>query len=122
MLLSKTMRFRLSHTVFAVFLTVVLLGFAGCDAYTSVHGTVVDNNGKPVAGATVRLTLVNSRTSHRTSQMSTGPDGKFSVELIHGPFSRFELAASMSGYEDYRQEIRAKTTTTIQIGLIPQKR
>jgi len=110
------MRLRLSHNGFAVFLAVALVGFSACDAHTSIHGTVIDDNGKPVAGATVRLTLVKTG---RTAQMSTGPDDKFSVELIHGPFSRFELIASMSGYEDYRQEIQAKTTKTIQIALTP---
>jgi len=84
----------LSHNAFVVILSVALVGFAACDARTSVRGTVTDNKGKPIAGAAVRLTLVNTG---RTAKTSTGPDGKFSVELIHGPFSRFELVASISG-------------------------
>ena len=109
----------LSHRALAVLVALVLVAFAACDTYTRVQGTVIDNMGKPVDGAAVRLTLINTG---RTARMTTGPDGKFSLELQNARFSLFELVASMPGYEDYRQQIPAKTSKTIQIALTPQKR
>ena len=97
-------------------LTFALFGFVACDARTRVQGTVIDSDGNPIPEATVRLTLV---ATGRAAQMSTPQDGKFSVQLIHGPFAgRFDLVASKLGYGDYRQEIPAKTTQTLRIALI----
>ena len=105
------------HIAIGIVISAVLAGFVACDARTSVRGDVIDNKGKPIAGATVRLILVNTG---RSAETITGPDGKFAVELIHGPFSRFELVASAWGYKDYRQQVYAKTTENVQIALIPQ--
>lgn len=93
----------------------LVVELVACDARTRVHGTVVDNEGNPIPSAAVRLTLA---ASGRAAQMSTQQDGNFSVELIHGPIAgRFDLVASKSGYEDYRQEIAANTDQTLRIAL-----
>lgn len=103
------------RTASVLALTLTLVGFVACDARTRVEGTVVDNDGIAIPGASVRLTLV---ATGRTREMTTAQDGKFSVELIHGPFAgRFDLIASKSGYGDYRQQIPAKTSQTLRIVL-----
>jgi hypothetical protein len=96
-------------------LTFAVVGFVACDAHTRVQGTIVDSDGNPIPGATVSLTLV---ATGRAAKMSTQQDGRFSVELIHGPFSgRFGLIVSKSGYGDYRQEIPSKTSQMLRVAL-----
>ena len=91
----------------------LVVGLAACDAVTRVQGTVVDQDGNPIPGAVVRLTLI---ATGRARQMTTEQDGKFDVELIHGAFAgRFDLATSKSGYEDNHKEIQAKTSQTLTI-------
>lgn len=92
-----------------------VVGLVACDSITRVQGTVVDQDGNPISGAVVRLTLV---ATGRSRQMTTERDGKFSVELIHGAFpGRFDLVVSKSGYEDDHKEIQAKTTQTVRLTL-----
>jgi hypothetical protein len=92
-----------------------IVGLVACDACTRVQGTVVAQDGNPIRGAVVRLTLV---ATGRARQMTTEQDGKFSVELIHGAFAgRFDLVTSKSGYEDNHKEIQAKTSQTLTITL-----
>ena len=92
------------------------LSFVACDARTSAGGDVFDDNGKPLAGASVGLKMI---ASGRTAEMTTSEDGAFSVSLIHGPFAgRFELVVSKEGYGDYRQEVTAKTSRTLKISLM----
>ena len=92
-----------------------IVGLVACDAVTRVQGTVVGQDGNPIRGAVVRLTLV---ATGRARQMTTEQDGKFSVELIHCAFpGRFDLVTSKSGYEDNHKEIRAKTSQTLTITL-----
>jgi Carboxypeptidase regulatory-like domain len=96
-------------------LTFALVSLVACDARTRAQGTVVDSNGNPVPGASVRLTRVSSG---RAAEMSTPNDGAFLVELIHGPFAgRFDLLVSKSGFTTYRQEIQAKTSQSLRITL-----
>jgi hypothetical protein len=75
------------RTVAISVLTIVLFCLLACDKRTGVRGTVIDNDGVPVPGASVQLTLTGTV---RTAAATTSLDGSFSVELIHGPFARFE--------------------------------
>ena len=111
------MKLRMIRAAAAFFALIwALVGFVACDARTGVEGTVVDNDGNPIPGTSVRLTLV---ANGRTREMTTTQDGKFLVQLIHGPFAgRFDLTVSRSGYGDYRQQIPAKTSQTLRIALI----
>jgi hypothetical protein len=95
------------------------VGLVACDAVTRVQGTVVDQDGNPISGAVVRLTLV---ATGRARQMTTELDGKFSVELIHGMFpGRFDLMTSRWGYEDNHTEIQAKTSQAVTIALLKSR-
>jgi Carboxypeptidase regulatory-like domain len=90
-----------------------VVGLVACDAFTTVQGMVVDQDGNPISGAVVTLTLV---ATGRARQMTTGQDGKFDVALAHGAFpGRFDLVTSKSGYEDNHREIQAKTSQTLTI-------
>lgn len=96
-----------------------IVGLVACDAVTRVQGTVIDQDGNPIRGAVVRLTLV---AKGRTRQITTEQDGKFFVELIHGAFpGRFDLVTSKSGFEDNHKEIRAKTSQTLTITLLKSR-
>jgi len=92
--------------------TVLLMG---CDAITSVRGVVRDQNGQPLAEASVKLLATRSG---RTAQRSTAADGFFSVEIIHGVLpGPFRLEISKNGYVTFTQDIKAKSRQEITVVL-----
>jgi hypothetical protein len=102
------------RTVALSALTIALVSLIACDKRTRVRGTVIDKDGNSVPSASVQLTLASTG---RTAATTTPQDGSFSVELIHGPFARFELVVSKTGYSSYRQKIPANTDQRVRITL-----
>lgn len=97
--------------------TVILLSaiLSACDARTSARGTVVDADGKPVAGAEVRLVSLKSGRSDVTQ---TDAEGAFICGITHGPAAgKFQLSVSKSGYKTYQKEIDEKTAISERIVL-----
>jgi protocatechuate 3,4-dioxygenase beta subunit len=97
----------------------MLVLLVSCDAWTSVRGKVSEADGRPVAGASVRLVAgKNGRTAEMTSQA----DGSFSVGLIHGAFAgRFQLVISKPGYVPFSRDIEAKTQQQVDVMLTPKR-
>ena len=84
----------------ASLLVVALL--AGCDGYRCVHGRVSDADGKPVAGASVRLV----RSSHVTD-CSTDQNGRYRVGLVGSPTGKMahKLTVSKKGFKNHSETI-----------------
>jgi Carboxypeptidase regulatory-like domain len=77
----------------------ILNGIGVCQtASTSLRGTVTDPSGSAVAGATVALANVGSKTE-RT--MTSGPQGEYSFLFL--PPGTYTLAVNAKGFAGYRQ-------------------
>ena len=102
-----------SHYLLA--LSLAFISLIGCDALVSVQGRVVDKDGRPVVGASVRLTAIKSG---KAREMKTAGDGSFSLSLTHGFFpGRFQLSISKPGYLPYAREFEPKTRSQISVVL-----
>lgn len=100
-------------------LALVLLVLVGCDAGTSVRGIVSETNGRPVAGASVRLLAVKNG---KMAEMNSEADGSFHVTMLHGPFpGEFQLLVSKPGYLTFKRDIQAKTRQQLDVVLTPQQ-
>ena len=87
----------------------------GCDAFTSVSGTVFDEEHKPVAGALVRLVRLETG---KVEDYQTDLDGKFLVSMSHWlPAGRFTLTVSKQGYAVFSQEIQPKMHHVLKVAL-----
>ncbi|MDE3110243.1 MAG: carboxypeptidase regulatory-like domain-containing protein, partial [Acidobacteriota bacterium] len=73
----------------------------------AVSGTVVDNNGTPLAGATVMLAGTSSTTS-------TAADGTFTLSSISP--GAYTLQASMVGYSAASQSVSVTAGTDLDVG------
>lgn len=76
--------------------------------YTDIHGQVVDENGKPLPGATVTVKATSKRTV-------TGPKGRFTIQADSGQ----TLIISNPGYDDQEITIDSdkKLTITLELNL-----
>lgn len=73
--------------------------FAQATASTSVSGTVVDNTGALIKGATV--TVTNKATGQPRSA-TTNEDGQFKIDLL--PAGRYDMKISAAGFADATSE------------------
>lgn len=81
---------------------------------SSMGGSIVDENGQPVAGATVTILHIPSGTS-RTIQ--TGPDGRYSAQglRVGGPFEVTVSSAEGSKAEQSDVYLRLSEETTLNL-------
>ncbi|WP_439630132.1 carboxypeptidase-like regulatory domain-containing protein [Gemmata sp.] len=85
----------------------LLLLVAGCDGHTSLGGEVVGPDGKPIAGASVRL--IEPDLPPRGPASTTDEFGRYSISLTHAPFDvPLVVTATADGYEPYRKEFKAR--------------
>jgi hypothetical protein len=71
-----------------------------------IRGRVVDPDGNPVAGATAAPALTgsgNSLTGDARFSVTTGPDGKFEMELPAGNGAEYNLVAHDGAYQQWRK-------------------
>jgi len=85
------MRLRKCATV--SFLAALQLLLVGCDGYTAVHGTIRDESGAPVAGATVVLT---PKGSAYPKQVTSSSDGTYMVGSTHAPLRHVPLTLAVT--------------------------
>jgi hypothetical protein len=96
-----------------IMLSVTLLAVSaiGCipfgDGHTSVKGKVIDAEGKPVSGAKVTLTELESSGVPESRTMTTGEKGEYSVGITHYPTNkkRFNFEVSKEGFVSHKQEV-----------------
>jgi len=101
-------------SITAVILLLAIL--SACDARTSVRGTVADADGKPVAGAEVRLVSLKSGRSDVTQ---TDEEGAFICGITHGPAAgKFEFMVSKAGFAPFRKEVEERAELSEKIVLI----
>jgi hypothetical protein len=106
----------------AIFLGGLLLLCVGCDGYTAVHGTIRDESGAPVAGATVIFT---PKGSAYPKQVTSSLDGTYKVGSTHVPFRHLPLTLVVTK-EGYRSVEKAFNSTRehqrqIDIVLLPSQ-
>jgi hypothetical protein len=92
------------------------------DGHTSVHGKVVDKDGKPVRGAEVTLTLKSGGTPQSHS-MTTEEDGGYGVGITHYPSTKmhFTLAVSKEGFAMHEEELTGTASYEKDIVLRKEK-
>ena len=86
---------------------IILVLFAGCDAYTECNGVIVDGDGHPISGAKVSLT---------TNGNPVGPDdiskedGSFDVGWTHASNTEpIELRVHKDGFRDDVRRVPSKS-------------
>lgn len=87
-----------------IILTAALLISAGVSAQMIIHGQIVDENGKPLSGATITI----KQTSKRTV---SGSEGEFTIQADSGQM----LTISDPGYDD--REVLVNTDRELRIEL-----
>ena len=91
----------------SIVVTAGLMLTTGCDGQTILTGAVQDNDGKPVAGATVRLTQ-GAGPDSPFEETKTDESGRYSLDLIHAPGnSLMVLLVTKVGFREYRREFRS---------------
>jgi len=82
----------------------LLVLILGCDAWVIVHGKVIDESGKPVAGAKIVVKQGDSKLTEAWSEN----DGKFDVleSIAPGPIGSktIKLEVSKEGYRPFGVE------------------
>lgn len=109
----------MTRACYLLVLSLALAILIGCDALTSVRGIVSSPDGRPVAGALVRLVAVKSG---KAKQMKTVEDGSFSLDIVHGAFAgHFQLVVSKPGYSTFSRDLPAKSRAEINVTLARQQ-
>src|SRR5438270_8440064 len=89
---------RKSWIVFGL-LTVFALSLAGQTYYGSILGTVTDQSGSAIVGATIMLT--NTGTSERRTVVSGGDGGYRFVNLVPGAY---RIEAEQAGFKRFLRD------------------
>lgn len=102
----------------AAFVFLALLSMQAQDA-ASLHGTIRDSQGKPIADVTVQL---HAKDATATQTVHTDSRGSYSFAAVHE--GTYVLRAEMAGYRD--AEIPAlffspKETKTVDLTLLPEQ-
>ena len=102
----------------AAFVFLALLSMQAQDA-ASLHGTIRDSQGKPIADVTVQL---HAKDATATQTVHTDSRGSYSFAAVHD--GTYVLRAEMAGYRD--AEIPAlffspKKTKTVDLTLLPEQ-
>jgi hypothetical protein len=102
----------------------LVIGLAGCDGYTAVSGHVVDPKGKPIPGASVKLTQQTDSPRPRSSTATTGEDGSFSVGTTHAPSKSmpFLLEVEKEGFEKHTEKVVGTARYEREITLQPARK
>jgi hypothetical protein len=87
--------------------TIILIGFSllflGCDGGSRVEGQIRDTKGRPISGATVKLSVVNGLSSHPTAV--TDSEGRYKTSITHAPSKvSLSLTVEKPGYNGIRKE------------------
>lgn len=72
-----------------------------------ISGTITDQNGAVVSGATVKVTNLETNLSRSTS---TNSDGVYSFQIL--PPARYSVEVSASGFKTYKAEVSVNITQT----------
>src|SRR5215469_11123760 len=94
------------------FLLFIAVCSSGLAAASSVTGEVSDPQGKPAAGATVRLTAIGRSDQHSAT---SGPDGRFAVADV--PSGEYRIAASAPGFASIAQSITVADAQDLTVNL-----
>jgi hypothetical protein len=98
-----------------LFLLINLSILAGCDARTSLRGTVTDSDDRPIAGAVLKMEAAKG---NRVVETRSGVNGSFEIGITHGPFSEpFSLLVYKQGFTAFSQNLKANTQQTTKIVL-----
>lgn len=103
----------------------VALAAVGCDGHTAVKGRVVDPDGKPIAGADVKLTAKpNDPARSRTDSSKTDASGSFSVGVTHEPTSKmpFAFEVTKDGFAPHAERLTGSAGYEREIVLQPVKK
>src|ERR1700730_1834823 len=92
----------IAYAVLTLCLSPILVGQAGSSG--SINGTVVDQTGAVVAGATIELRNPVSGFDRLTT---TDPSGKFSYANV--PFNPYHLTITAEGFAAYAQDVEPRS-------------
>src|SRR5262249_48125581 len=98
---------------------------AGCDGHTAVTGRVVDPDGKPVPGATVKLTQQPDNPGNNpTSTATTDGEGRFSVGITQAPTKTmpFLFEVIKEGFVGHEERLTGTAGYQKEIVLQPVKK
>jgi len=87
-----------------------------------IKGTVFDENGNPLEGATVSLYFPRCHFPESELRMVTGPDGQYSFDSVTK--TNYRVKASAPGYADCQASCRpsADSTAVVGLALYPHRR
>ena len=90
-------------------LSMYLVLLAGCDGSIGVKGLIVDDSGKPIAGA---------RVSGEGRTVESNESGCFDFFKVTGPFRRtFPIVVRAQGFSDSSGDVPAPGSTWIRVQL-----
>jgi len=93
---------RSCHLLFCCIVVSIVLCLFGCDAWTSVQGTVRDEAGKPIADASVTLKIESDSRTFRSDK-----DGHYLVQLAQPPMKvDATLAVVKAGFLPYEKRLK----------------
>jgi hypothetical protein len=82
-----------------------IIGHVGCgDAWTTVNGEIVDENGQAIKGANVRLQVGSDADQPWIDKSETDSNGKFHARVGHAPGKvTLILKVSKPGFKPYQE-------------------
>lgn len=99
---------------------ILLALFVGCDAHTVCSGKIVDGDGNPIPGATVRLTKHGRPIG---ADNESKEDGTFQVGGTHSPTGDpLELTVRKDGFREDSRRLPPISDSTMRIVLERDKK
>ena len=102
--------------ILAVLAFATLLADCGEPA-TSVSGSVLGPDGKPVEGVSVVMESQVAGGFRKESEQVTGPGGDYNFVTITGSAKNVRLSFSKDGFKDIQKEIPANQVTMLEVVL-----
>ncbi len=108
--------------VLASFLAIVAVG---CDGHTSVKGRVLNPDGKPIQGVSMKFTQQPDEPGQgRSYDTTTDEEGRFSVGITHSPTKTmpFLLEVRKEGFIRHEERLTGTASHDKEIVLLPAKK
>ena len=81
---------------------VILVSLTACDAWTSVRGTIRNDVGRPISGATITL-----KVGSESRQFTSVEDGEFVASVSQPPWKTdIALTVSKPGYWSFEKQLK----------------
>jgi hypothetical protein len=103
------MRTQFRSRINAIFAFVILFLVAlGCDAWVTLKGKVLDENGKPISDAKILVEQGSRKVIEVTSQKDGSYDLHKSVTPFPFSFSSVKVTVSKEGYQTFEKEFNSR--------------